>query len=90
VRGVSTGQERLDLSERTLADAELIEVYAQPFGRARLEALLGRGFLLSQAVERWKARAIWVISQADSKYPRRLEGRLKEDAFCPRITPSLC
>ena len=59
---------------------ELIEVCAQPFGRARLDALLGRGFLLSQAVERWNARAIWVISRADSRYPKRLKARLKEDA----------
>ncbi|MBN8456445.1 MAG: DNA-protecting protein DprA [Verrucomicrobia bacterium] len=60
--------------------AELIEVCAQLFGRARLDALLGRGFLLSQAVERWNARAIWVISRADAKYPRRLKVKLKEDA----------
>jgi DNA processing protein len=59
---------------------ELIEVCAQRFGRARLDALLGRGFLLSQAVERWNARAIWVISRADAKYPRRLKAKLKEDA----------
>ncbi|HTE89275.1 MAG TPA: DNA-processing protein DprA, partial [Terriglobales bacterium] len=57
-----------------------IELCAQPFGRARLDALLGRGFLLSQAVERWNARAIWVISRADSRYPKRLKARLKEDA----------
>jgi predicted Rossmann fold nucleotide-binding protein DprA/Smf involved in DNA uptake len=63
------------------ADAEeLIELCAQPFGRTRLDALLGRGFLLSQAVERWNARAIWVISRADSSYPKRLKARLKEDA----------
>ena len=58
----------------------LIEFCAQPVGRARLDALLGRGFLLSQAVERWNARAIWVISRADSCYPKRLKTRLKEDA----------
>lgn len=58
----------------------LIELCAQPFGRARLDALLGRGFLLSQAVERWNARAIWVISRADPRYPKRLKARLKEDA----------
>ena len=62
------------------AEAEgLIELCAQPFGRARLDALLGRGFLLSQAVERWNARAIWVISRADGKYPRRLKAKLKEE-----------
>jgi DNA processing protein len=59
---------------------DLIELCAQPFGRARLDALLERGFLLSQAVERWNARAIWVISRADSRYPKRLKTRLKEDA----------
>lgn len=47
---------------------------------ARLESLLSRGFLLSQAVERWHARAIWVVSRADSAYPQRLRSRLKERA----------
>lgn len=60
--------------------SELIELCAQPFGRGRLDALLGRGFLLSQAVERWNSRAIWVISRADASYPKRLKSRLKEDA----------
>jgi predicted Rossmann fold nucleotide-binding protein DprA/Smf involved in DNA uptake len=59
---------------------DLIEMCAQPLGRERLDALLGRGFLLSQAVERWNARAIWVMSRADSLYPKRLKTRLKEDA----------
>jgi DNA processing protein len=63
------------------ADAEeTIKLCAAPFGRDRLDALLGRGFLLSQAVERWHARAIWVISRADAEYPKRLKARLKEDA----------
>jgi predicted Rossmann fold nucleotide-binding protein DprA/Smf involved in DNA uptake len=59
---------------------DLIELCARPFGRERLDALLGRGFLLSQSVERWNARAIWVISRADFRYPKRLKTRLKEDA----------
>lgn len=46
----------------------------------RLQRLLGRGFLLSQAIERWQTRAIWVISRADAEYPRRLKMRLREDA----------
>jgi DNA processing protein len=46
----------------------------------RLQHLLGRGFLLSQAVERWQSRAIWVASRADADYPRRLKARLREDA----------
>ena len=48
--------------------------------KARLERLLARGFLLSQAVERWQARSIWVISRADAAYPQRLKSRLKTDS----------
>lgn len=58
---------------------EAIHLCAQQFGRERLEVLLGRGFLLSQAVERWNARNIWVISRADPVYPKRLKSRLRED-----------
>jgi len=46
----------------------------------RLKRLLARGFLLSQAVEHWRTRAIWVVSRADAEYPRRLKVRLKDDA----------
>ncbi len=46
----------------------------------RLKRLLGRGFLLSQAIERWQTRAIWVVSRADAEYPRRLKALLREDA----------
>lgn len=59
---------------------EIVKLIAPIFGRERLDALLARGFLLSQAVERWAARAIWVVSRADATYPRRLKSRLKEDA----------
>lgn len=48
--------------------------------RARLERLLGRGFLMGQAVERWAARAIWVVSRADEGYPRKLKARLREES----------
>lgn len=46
----------------------------------RMKRLLARGFLLSQAVERWRTRAIWVVSRADADYPRRIKARLKDDA----------
>ncbi|MCK6522002.1 DNA-processing protein DprA [Myxococcota bacterium] len=47
---------------------------------ARAERLLGRGVLLSQAVERWAARSIWVCSRADARYPRRLRAALRHAA----------
>ncbi|MBI2215855.1 MAG: DNA-protecting protein DprA [Candidatus Rokubacteria bacterium] len=46
----------------------------------RLERLMARGFLLAQAIEGWQARAIWVVSRADSEYPRRLKARLRDDS----------
>jgi len=46
----------------------------------RLNRLVARGFLLSQAIERWQARSIWVVSKADKDYPVRLKDRLKDVA----------
>ena len=46
----------------------------------RVQRLLDRGFLLSQAMERWRTRALWVTSRADAQYPRRLKKRLREQA----------
>lgn len=46
----------------------------------RLRRLLDRGFLLSQAVEHWHTRAIWVVSRADAGYPQRLKERLKKNS----------
>lgn len=60
--------------------AAVISLCLPTFAEARLKALLGRGFLLSQAVERWHGRALWVISRADAAYPSRLKLRLKEEA----------
>lgn len=62
-------------------DAAKILRACQPvIDESRLQKLLGRGFLLSQVIERWQARAIWVVSRADAEYPRRLKARLREDA----------
>ena len=44
--------------------------------RRRIEALLGRGMQLSLSVEKWRTRAIWVLSRADDAYPSRLKRRL--------------
>lgn len=60
--------------------AEILRACQPVIDEGRLQRLLGRGFLLSQVVERWQARAIWVVSRADAEYPRRLKVRLREDA----------
>jgi DNA processing protein len=60
--------------------ADLIHDCQPVVDETRLRRLLGRGFLLSQVVERWQSRAIWVVSRADANYPRRLKAQLREDA----------
>ncbi len=60
--------------------ADLMRACQPVIDEVRLQRLLGRGFLLSQVIERWQARAIWVVSRADAEYPRRLKVRLREDA----------
>jgi predicted Rossmann fold nucleotide-binding protein DprA/Smf involved in DNA uptake len=58
----------------------LINMCASDVGVERINALLARGFLLSQAVDQWATRGIWVISRADPKYPTRLKTRMRDDA----------
>ncbi len=58
----------------------LLEECRLDLDRERLDRLLDRGFLLSQAIERWRTRALWVTSRADAEYPRRLKKRLQEQA----------
>ena len=60
--------------------AEILHACQPVIDENRLQKLLGRGFLLSQVIESWQARAIWVVSRADAEYPRRLKARLREDA----------
>jgi predicted Rossmann fold nucleotide-binding protein DprA/Smf involved in DNA uptake len=60
--------------------ADLLRACHPVIDESRLQRLLGRGFLLSQVIERWRARAIWVVSRADAEYPRRFKARLREDA----------
>jgi predicted Rossmann fold nucleotide-binding protein DprA/Smf involved in DNA uptake len=68
-------------ADLVLPDAgEILRACQAIIDESRLRRLLERGFLLSQAVERWQARAIWVLSRADADYPRRLKARLREDA----------
>ena len=45
----------------------------------KITALLGRGFMLSMAVETWQSAGMWVTSRAEADYPERLH-RLKQNA----------
>lgn len=45
----------------------------------KITALLGRGFMLSMAVETWQSAGIWVVSRGEEYYPERWH-RLKQNA----------
>ena len=45
----------------------------------KITALLGRGFMLSMAVETWQSAGVWVTSRGEADYPERLH-RLKQNA----------
>lgn len=82
-RGLARRLRELNRQPADLLDAgsgsELTE-WGFDLDAGRLAQLLGRGFLLAQAMERWRTRAIWVVSRADSGYPPRFKKRLGEDA----------
>jgi DNA processing protein len=58
--------------------SELVLELGKIVNSDRLKRLVARGFLLSQAIERWQARSIWVVSKSDEAYPARLKERLKD------------
>lgn len=55
----------------------LLDECSHVISRDRLQRLLDRGFPLSQAVESWRQRAIWVISHTDETYPQKFRDRMK-------------
>jgi len=72
------GHAPADLLEKN--SSELLRELEALVPADRVRRLLDRGFLISQAIERWQSRAIWVLSRADSEYPKRIKNRLKEDS----------
>ena len=68
------GREPAALLEREADD--LVRECAARLDPERIKRLLARGVLLAQAVERWQARHIWVVSRADPDYPQRLKKHL--------------
>lgn len=59
---------------------ELLRAMETVIPADRIRRLLDRGFLVSQAIERWQSRAVWVISRADPGYPKMIKNRLKDDS----------
>ena len=74
-------EQKNELADLLLPDAVGLIAGCRPaLDPDRIQRLLERGFLLSQAMERWQGRAIWVVSHLDDRYPGRLRERLQEKA----------
>ena len=81
LRSIKGNKEPADLMEsgaEYLLDKCVRKINKPAFNRERLQRLLSRGFLLSQAIESWRKRAIWVVSHMDEAYPQRLRDRLEK------------
>lgn len=60
---------------------QLIQIGCQTdMDTERVRQLLGRGFLLTQVLERWAAMSIWVMCDEDEGYPERYHERLGPNA----------
>lgn len=59
--------------------AALLKKISPAMDGAKIEAQLGRGFMLSMAVETWQSAGVWVTSRQEVDYPERLH-RLKQNA----------
>lgn len=46
----------------------------------RLHYLLGRGMAMGLAIEKWQSAGIWILTRADSEYPKRLKHHLSDAA----------
>ncbi len=68
------GKEPADLLK--MNPREMLTEWQSRFDTNRIDQLLERGFLLSQAIDHWQTRAIWVVSRADGEYPERIKKRL--------------
>lgn len=72
------GREPVDLLGNDRED--LVHELADLVDSERLFQLLNRGLLMSQAIDQWESRGIWIVSRADAAYPRRLKAKLKQQA----------
>ena len=69
-----------------LLESELDDLPAEVQGlidAERYQNLLSRDDQLTQAIERWQSRSIWIAGRTDEHYPARLKDRLKE--HCPPL-----
>jgi DNA processing protein len=75
------GRSNLEIGELLVSDfSRLPNEVRAVVDNERYQQLLNRGFQLTQALERWQSRAIWIVGNTDENYPKRLTQRLRERA----------
>ena len=76
-RLIELGKKPMDLMS---AQDDLFKAISEVIDVERLKQLLDRGLLMSQAINQWQSRGIWVVSRAEATYPQRLKAKLKKHA----------
>lgn len=76
-RLIELGKKPMDLMS---AQDDLFKAISEVIDVERLKQLLDRGLLMSQAIDQWQSRGIWVVSRAEATYPQRLKAKLKKHA----------
>ncbi|HEY5234351.1 MAG TPA: DNA-processing protein DprA [Verrucomicrobiae bacterium] len=74
--------QRIGASLEQLLDSDaaaLLKQFGLTVDAEKITALLGRGLMLSMAVETWQSAGVWVTSRNEADYPERLL-RLKQNS----------
>lgn len=83
------GRFALWLKDKSITPADLLVSDPKPLLKGwhdsrvsteRIESLLGRGHSLALAVEKWQRAGLWLVTRADSDYPKRLKHHLKNES----------
>jgi len=62
---------------------DVLAPWTDPRGKItkeRIQALLNRGMAMGVALEKWQGAGLWILTRADSDYPKRLKQHLKFNA----------
>ncbi len=73
---VQNGHGLADLLQPTLS-REILKELTVRLDTEQLENLLGRGVLLSLAIEKWNSLGIWILTRNADIYPAQFKARLK-------------
>jgi len=75
-----TGRTPADLIESSCLAGVISDFHDKTVTAERIGKLLSRSTTLAIAVEKWQRAGLWIMTRADTDYPKRLKQRLKHNA----------